>query len=59
VDEDEISPLSVLDAIARQHPDIFWIVTYDPDGTASADDLRVGVVCSGGGSASLRSGRSH
>jgi hypothetical protein len=55
----EISPLRVLDGISRQHPDIFWVVTYDPRDTASADDLRVGIVCSGGGSVLMCSGRSR
>ena len=54
----EISPLHVLDAIARQHSDIFWIVTYDPD-VGTVDDLRVGIVCPGGGGVLARSGRSR
>ena len=48
----------MLDAIARQHTDIFWVVTYDPEGVASADALRIGIVCSAGGSVLLCSGRS-
>jgi hypothetical protein len=55
----QTSPLRVLDAIARQHPGISWVVTYDSYDTASADDLRVGIVCPGGGNLLACSGRSR